>query len=97
MGGGPGLPPSIEETAVTVEALARVAAESADMAIQRQAVEAVTRGVAWLIDRTDAGNRFPAAPIGLYFAQLWYDEQLYPLAFTVAALERAAAIPVSRR
>jgi squalene-hopene/tetraprenyl-beta-curcumene cyclase len=97
MGGGPGLPPSIEETAVTVEALARVAAESADIAIQRQAAEAVTRGVAWLIDRTDAGSRFPAAPIGLYFAQLWYDEQLYPLAFTVAALERAAAIPVSRR
>jgi squalene-hopene/tetraprenyl-beta-curcumene cyclase len=97
MGGGPGLPPSIEETAVTVEALARVADKSDDAALQRRAFEAVTRGVAWLIDRTDAGNRFPATPIGLYFAQLWYDEQLYPLAFTVAALERAAAIPALRR
>jgi squalene-hopene/tetraprenyl-beta-curcumene cyclase len=30
----------------------------------------------------------PAAPIGLYFSQLWYHERLYPLVFTVAALER---------
>ena len=49
--------------------------------------------MAWLIDHTAAGTYFPAAPIGLYFAKLWYDEELYPLAFTVAALERAAKLP----
>jgi squalene-hopene/tetraprenyl-beta-curcumene cyclase len=29
------------------------------------------------------------APIGFYFAKLWYYERLYPLIFTVAALGRA--------
>ena len=49
--------------------------------------------MAWLLEHTAAGTRFPAAPIGLYFAKLWYDEELYPLAFTVAALERAGKLP----
>jgi squalene-hopene/tetraprenyl-beta-curcumene cyclase len=92
VGGGPGLPATIEETAVTVEALARVAAESPDAALRERAAAAVGAGVGWLVARTEAGTRFEAAPIGLYFAKLWYDEELYPLAFTVAALERAAAL-----
>jgi squalene-hopene/tetraprenyl-beta-curcumene cyclase len=96
VGGGPGLLPSIEETALTVEALARVATEGRDAGLRDRATDAVARGVAWLLERTAAATRFPAAPIGLYFAKLWYDEELYPLAFTVAALERAAAIPHSR-
>jgi squalene-hopene/tetraprenyl-beta-curcumene cyclase len=95
VGGGPGLTPSIEETALTVEALARVAAESRDNGLRGRATDAVASGVAWLLEHTAGGTRFPAAPIGLYFAKLWYDEELYPLAFTVAALERAAAIPRS--
>ena len=93
VGGGPGLPPTIEETALTVEALARVAAESRDASLRSRATDAVAFGVAWLLEHTASGTRFPAAPIGLYFAKLWYDEDLYPLAFTVAALERATAIP----
>ena len=93
VGGGPGLTPSIEETALTVEALARVAAESRDAGLRGRATAAVSSGVAWLLDHTAGGTRFPAAPIGLYFAKLWYDEELYPLAFTVAAFERAAKLP----
>ncbi|MFM7289992.1 MAG: prenyltransferase/squalene oxidase repeat-containing protein, partial [Planctomycetia bacterium] len=92
MGPAPGLPPSIEETALAVEALARVAATTADAGLRDRATAAVASGVAWLLDRTAGGTQFPAAPIGLYFAKLWYDEELYPLAFTVAALERAATI-----
>jgi squalene-hopene/tetraprenyl-beta-curcumene cyclase len=92
VGGGPGLKASIEETALTVEALARVAAESRDATLRGRATAAVASGVAWLLDHTASGTRFSAAPIGLYFAKLWYDEELYPLAFTVAALERAASI-----
>ena len=42
------------------------------------------RGARWLAERTD----FEAAPIGLYFAKLWYSEKLYPLIFTVAALTK---------
>ncbi len=31
-------------------------------------------------------SKLPSAPIGLYFASLWYDEQLYPLIFTLSSL-----------
>lgn len=92
VGAAADLPPSIEETAVTVEALARVAAESADAGLRSRAAAAVETGVGWLVEHTAGGIRFDAAPIGLYFAKLWYAEDLYPLAFTVAAFERAAAI-----
>ena len=40
------------------------------------------RGRRWLLTRA----AFEPAPIGLYFASLWYFEKLYPLIFTVAAL-----------
>ena len=42
-----------------------------------------------MIATTEEGARFDAAPIGLYFARLWYSEELYPLIFTVGALELA--------
>jgi squalene-hopene/tetraprenyl-beta-curcumene cyclase len=84
VGGGPGLPPTIEETAVAVEALARVGDDAVD------------RGARWLVERTSGGRSFSAAPIGLYFARLWYSEELYPLVFTVAALERAATLTQAR-
>ncbi|MDP6504909.1 MAG: hypothetical protein QF886_14920, partial [Planctomycetota bacterium] len=29
------------------------------------------------------------APIGFYFAKLWYYEKLYPIIFSIAALTRA--------
>jgi squalene-hopene/tetraprenyl-beta-curcumene cyclase len=47
----------------------------------------MARGVAWLRTATNDGREFPASPIGLYFAKLWYSERLYPLIFTVEALE----------
>ncbi|MFN9368909.1 MAG: squalene--hopene cyclase, partial [Planctomycetia bacterium] len=92
----PGLPATIEETAVAVEALAVMAESAADATLRDRAREGAARGVAWLLERTDGGRVFPAAPIGLYFARLWYDEALDPLVVTVAALERAARCGVSR-
>ncbi|HEY8550802.1 MAG TPA: prenyltransferase/squalene oxidase repeat-containing protein [Vicinamibacterales bacterium] len=77
--------PSIEETALAVAALAAADLDEVDT------TAAVNRGVAWLRQATDGGRTFPASPIGLYFARLWYSEQLYPLIFTVAAFEAAAA------
>lgn len=80
--------PSIEETALAVEALAdpRLGGlPGAGEALER----AVRQGAAWLAERTEGGTRFPAAPIGLYFARLWYSEELYPVIFTTAALGRA--------
>lgn len=88
----PGIGATIEETAVAVEALAEVAEHAADRELAGRALVAVGRGLEWLIERTDGGKVFPAAPIGLYFAKLWYGEALYPLAFTVTAFGRAARL-----
>ncbi len=74
--GAPGeLPPSIEETAVALEALALHGADAAML----------HRGAEALLALTDNGTRFPAAPIGLYFAKLWYHEKLYPVITATAA------------
>ena len=86
-GGDRGLEPSVEETALAVSALAPWPAG-------RPAAE---RGVAWLVQHRDRLER--PAPIGLYFASLWYYEDLYPLIFATEALrgwlEPPAAEPVA--
>ena len=87
-GGAPGVPPSIEETAVAVAALAGLrrlprAASVADLD------NAVARGVQWLTEATGEGRRVETTPIGLYFAKLWYSEKLYPWTFGLAALATA--------
>jgi squalene-hopene/tetraprenyl-beta-curcumene cyclase len=81
--GGVGGPSSGEETALALEALAGTAH-----------VGAVERGTEWLVARVESGAWREPAPIGFYFAKLWYYERLYPLIFTVGALRklcRAAA------
>jgi squalene-hopene/tetraprenyl-beta-curcumene cyclase len=75
--GAPGdLPPGIEETASALEALAL---HGADRVVLERATEALLR-------LTEKGTQFPAAPIGLYFARLWYHERLYPVIATAGAL-----------
>lgn len=71
-GGQKGVPGTIEETALAVCALAGYADALCE------------KGLAWARGRPE----LPAAPIGLYFAKLWYDEQLYPLIYYVEALRR---------
>ncbi len=73
---------SIEETALAVEALLAAASEPEFM-------PAIEKGLNWLVNRVERGEHRNAAPIGFYFAKLWYYEKLYPLAFTVSALGRA--------
>ena len=82
-GGDRGAPSSIEETALAVQALAGDAAGSRD---------ALQRGVDWLIEATAKGQNVPASPIGLYFAKLWYYEELYPLIFATGALIQARRV-----
>jgi len=55
---------------------------------------AAREALPWLVNlaNRDGGKVFPAAPIGLYFAKLLYDEALYPPTFTVTAFERAARL-----
>ena len=90
----PGLEPTVEETALALEALAELAQHPPAPDSPRAPVGELRRALGaaalWLARATDEGTRFPASPIGLYFAKLWYAERLYPLLFTVAALERAA-------
>ena len=70
-----GVPSSVEETALAIEALADTS----------HAVS-VERGVDWLIEKVESGAWREPAPIGFYFARLWYHERLYPLIWTVGAL-----------
>lgn len=84
-GGGIGADPSIEETAVALAGL------SSGLAQERHVEEAVRRGEIWLAAATHQYAHFDAAPIGLYFARLWYAEELYPLLFAADALSRVTS------
>jgi squalene-hopene/tetraprenyl-beta-curcumene cyclase len=85
-GGAVGVPPTIEETALAVSALADAARRAPELRT------AVARGAAWLVARTEGGAQTPPSPIGFYFAKLWYHEDAYPLVFTVEALGKAARV-----
>jgi squalene-hopene/tetraprenyl-beta-curcumene cyclase len=94
-GGHPGGESSVEETALAVEALAGLLESPGRMVSDDRSHEiesAMTKGVSWLMDRIEDGSWIQPAPIGFYFAKLWYYERLYPLIFTVAALGRAARV-----
>ena len=75
-----GLPGSVEETALAVEALAG----------EESSHTAVISGVNWLAKQLGQGRIEEAAPIGFYFAKLWYFERLYPLIFATSALRRVS-------
>jgi squalene-hopene/tetraprenyl-beta-curcumene cyclase len=94
-GGNGGVESSVEETALAVEALAGWLEHCGSGVSKDRAhsVEsAVAKGVCWLLDRVEEGAWKRPAPIGFYFAKLWYYERLYPQIFTVGALGRAARV-----
>ena len=74
-GGAPGAPPTHEETGLAVAALAT-----------QPATPAVEAGIEWLMRHTMDPASLPAAPIGLYFASLWYSERLYPVLAALTGL-----------
>ena len=80
-GAGSGVASSVEETAVAIAGLADRWPGAPPLPVER-----LRRGVEWLERATASGTQFPASPLGLYFARLWYAEELYPLVFTTAAL-----------
>jgi squalene-hopene/tetraprenyl-beta-curcumene cyclase len=84
-GGGAG---SIEETAAAVEALVAFAGSGLETALAPSLGRGIEAGGIALLRLTEGGKQFPAAPIGLYFARLWYYEKLYPLTASVAAFRR---------
>ncbi|MEN9575409.1 MAG: hypothetical protein RL514_3264 [Verrucomicrobiota bacterium] len=86
-GGARGCPCSVEETALAVEMLGSHA--------KRPLGEYATTlwsGTDWLLRRVEDDTWTQPAPIGFYFAKLWYYERLYPMVFTVAALEAVARL-----
>ncbi|MGH9629031.1 MAG: prenyltransferase/squalene oxidase repeat-containing protein, partial [Bryobacteraceae bacterium] len=85
-GGDQGLPPTIEETAVAVAALAEAAGNRIRESVLR---ESALRGTDWLVKASSGGEETSPSPIGLYFASLWYYERLYPLIFAADALRRS--------
>ncbi|MBI1830623.1 MAG: squalene--hopene cyclase [Planctomycetes bacterium] len=95
-GGGLGSPSSIEETALALDVLvdpspAPSASDGPTEAprLRSGLVDAVNKGIAWLVEKLEKGGLSHPTPIGFYFAKLWYYEKLYPIIFTVSALGRA--------
>ncbi len=86
--------PSIEETALALEALADARGVLQQSAQVTAATHAIDRGAHWLVARVESGEWTQPSPIGFYFANLWYYEKLYPVLFAVAALNRVHSIPV---
>lgn len=74
-GGRSGITGTIEETALSICALAK----------RDQAV--CLKGFDWM-EKEHATKGLYASPIGLYFATLWYNEKMYPLIYYIEALRR---------
>lgn len=94
-GGDKGVVPSVEETAVVVHVLG-LALHASQVVMSDDArgkvLSAIERGVVWLLKETRNGTQFPSAPIGLYFARLWYHEMIYPVVWSLGALRAAREV-----
>ncbi|NBR04463.1 MAG: squalene--hopene cyclase [Planctomycetes bacterium] len=77
-GGSYGCPSSVEESSLALEILW-------DMDSDPKVLE---KGLLWLINALENDQILKVAPIGFYFAKLWYFEKLYPIIFAVGALGR---------
>ena len=78
-GGAASCPSTIEETALATESL---------LGFPDLAGQAAERGLTYLASAVRDGSFRNAAPIGFYFAKLWYFERLYPMIFATSALNR---------
>jgi prenyltransferase beta subunit len=76
-GGDKDLPPSIEETSLALRAMAACGKES----LANRAADCLMEIIPENLDD------IKATPIGLYFASLWYYEDMYPLVFACSALK----------
>ena len=56
---------------------------------------AMERAVDYLLKRHEEGTLLKNEPIGLYFARLWYSEELYPLIFVLDGLKKYKKRPPS--
>jgi squalene-hopene/tetraprenyl-beta-curcumene cyclase len=96
-----GGPVSIEETALAIESLCALVSTDQVWKVSspmiwnnrfKEVRQSCERGAGWLAKRVETGEWLQPAPIGFYFAKLWYFERLYPVIFTTAALNRASRL-----
>jgi squalene-hopene/tetraprenyl-beta-curcumene cyclase len=82
-GGSGGVRSSIEETGVVLSALSLPRVAEPEPRLN----DALARAASWLA--AASRNSAPTAnPLGLYFARLWYYEDLYPIIFALGGLGR---------
>ena len=82
---------SVEETALATGTLARFSKQTAESA------DSIRHATDWLLRRVEEDTWTQPAPIGFYFAKLWYYERMYPMVFTVAALEAVARLEATEK
>ena len=82
---------SVEETALATGTLARFSKQTAESA------DSIRHATDWLLRRIENDTWTQPTPIGFYFAKLWYYERLYPMVFTVAALEAVARLEATEK
>jgi len=81
-GGCSGAPGTVEETALALRALCAQPEFPREVAL---------RAGKWLVDHQYPDGWWDPAPIGFYFAVLWYYEELYPLCYGLAGLKALSA------
>ena len=91
---------SIEESALAVNALAEILTISAVKSgnknetypLFEQIHLSALKGCWWLVKKAEDVKSLTPSPIGLYFARLWYSEELYPVIFTLSTLTKIQKI-----
>lgn len=77
-GGCADAPSTAEETGLALRAMAMHGGSLDDDDCRRAAT--------WLIENQSSEGSWSTAPIGFYFAVLWYHEQMYPLTYALGGL-----------
>ena len=77
--------PAVSASKVTLTAKGLMALSYYDMPYVKSSIE---RGVEYLYKRWKEGTLYDREPIGLYFARLWYSEELYNMCYLMVALKR---------
>ncbi len=72
---------TIEETSVALEGILSGGGT-------KDCTDSIMRGVNWLCDAIQQDHHRVSQPIGFYFARLWYHEKMYPLVFSLGALNK---------
>lgn len=81
-GGQRGIPSKVTLTSRALAALASL--QETDQKVE----EAIGKGLDYLFVRHQKRNLYQREPIGLYFARLWYSEELYNATFLLNALRK---------